>query len=120
VPTPGPGWQFVRQQLQREAYDAVIDLHGLAKSAAGGVDGALERRVGQRYAMAHQTDGSSYEAPAPAGWPMKPSLAEPHSHAVDRSREALCPGIGLCGALRDYAFGLLAHTSQALCSSGEL
>ncbi|MGA8785106.1 MAG: glycosyltransferase family 9 protein, partial [Polaromonas sp.] len=55
-------WRAFKAELQRDAYDAVIDLQGLTKSA---VVARLARLAsgGKRYALANQTDGSGYEAP---------------------------------------------------------
>ena len=79
-------WRVFRDELRRDAYDAIIDLQGLTKSA-------LVARVaqlapgGMRYALANRTDGSSYEAPT--RWIADLALrVEPHVHAVQRSRES--------------------------------
>lgn len=73
-------WRAFRARLQREAYDAVIDLQGLTKSA---VVARLAR--GTRFGLANRTEGSSYEAPA--GWLVDHAIrVEPHIHAMDRSR----------------------------------
>ncbi len=80
-------WRAFKAQLRAERYDAVIDLQGLTKSALVARLARLSA-TGQRYALANQTEGSSYEAPtrwvADVAIPM-----EPHTHAVQRSRE-LC------------------------------
>ena len=55
-------WQSFKAELQHEAYDAVIDLQGLSKSALVAWLARL-KWDGKRYAMANRTDGSSYEAP---------------------------------------------------------
>ncbi len=69
-----------RERLQRERYDAVIDLQGLTKSA---VVARLAR--GLRFGLANRTEGSSYEAPA--AWLVDHAIrVEPHIHAMDRSR----------------------------------
>ena len=104
-------WQAFRQNLRLEAYVAVIDLHGLTKSA---VVARLARLAagGKRYAMANATDGSSYEAPtrwlADVALPM-----ERHVHAVQRSRQ-LCAGVfGYAeGFLEEY--GLVAGVNRSL------
>jgi heptosyltransferase-1 len=80
-------WRAFRNELHAEAYDAVVDLQGLTKSALIAHIARLAPG-GQRYAMANRTDGSSYEAPtrwvADVAIPMDPA-----SHAVQRGR-ALC------------------------------
>lgn len=85
-------WRAFRADLAREAYDAVIDLQGLTKSAlvarmarlAGG---------GKRYAMANRTEGSSYEAPT--RWVADVAIPlEPRTHAVERSRLACAAALG--------------------------
>lgn len=76
-----------RADLQREAYDAVIDLQGLSKSA---LVSWLARLApgGRRCGLANQTEGSSFEAPA--RWVADLAVTLPtHIHAVVRSRE-LC------------------------------
>ena len=78
-------WRRFKSELQSEAYDAVIDLQGLGKSA---LIAWLARLApgGKRYAMANQTDGSGYEAPT--RWVADIAIRmEPHTHAVQRARE---------------------------------
>ena len=85
-------WGAFRAQLQQEAYDAVIDLQGLTKSA---LVARLARLApgGKRYALANQTDGSGYEAPT--RWVADVAIAvEPHIHAVRRSRELAASALG--------------------------
>ena len=55
-------WRAFRAALRHDAYDAVIDLQGLTKSA---LVARLARLApgGRRFALANQTEGSSYEAP---------------------------------------------------------
>ena len=98
-------WRAFKTVLQAQAYDAIIDLQGLTKSAL--VAWLASTRVGGlRYAMANRTDGSSYEAPT--RWLADRTIAlEPHVHAVQRSR-LLCAqalGYALQGPAR---FGLRA------------
>jgi heptosyltransferase-1 len=103
-------WRAFRQELSQQAYDAVIDLQGLTKSA-------LVARVarlsdgGKRYAMANRTDGSSYEPVT--RWLADVAVAlPPHVHAVRRARE-------LCGRIFDYpvngpdSYGLRAQAPVA-------
>ena len=58
-----------REELRGQAYDAVIDLQGLTKSA---LVSRLARVAegGKRFALANRTEGSSYETPTRwAAWP---------------------------------------------------
>jgi heptosyltransferase I len=78
-------WQTFKTDLQREHYDAVIDLQGLTKSALVSWLAKLSS-TGKRYAMANRTDGSSYEAPT--RWVADEAIQlAPHVHAVQRARE---------------------------------
>ncbi len=97
-------WRAFRTDLHQDAYDAVIDLQGLTKSALVAHMARLARK-GRRFAMANRTEGSSYEAPtrwvADVAIPMDPA-----SHAVTRSR-AMCAaalGYAMPAALR-YGLG---------------
>jgi heptosyltransferase I len=77
-------WQTFKTDLQREHYDAVIDLQGLTKSAWVSWLAKLSPS-GKRYAMANRTDGSSYEAPT--RWVAHEAIhLAPHVHAVQRAR----------------------------------
>jgi heptosyltransferase-1 len=85
-------WRAFREALREQAYDAVIDLQGLTKSA-------LLSRVarlagsGKRFALANQTEGSSYEAPT--RWAADVAIRiEPRVHAVTRSRELCVRALG--------------------------
>lgn len=85
-------WRVFRDELRQEAYDAVIDLQGLAKSA---LVARLARKApgGRRYALANRTEGSSYEAPT--RWVADEAIRiEPHVHAVRRSRELCARALG--------------------------
>lgn len=96
-------WRAFRGELHRQAYDAVLDLQGLTKSALVARMARLAPG-GRRYAMANRTEGSSYEAPT--RWLADVAVAvEPQSHAVQRSRELCARALGyeLRGAPR---FGL--------------
>ena len=78
-------WRAFKANLQREHYDAVIDLQGLTKSALVSKLAKLSP-TGKRYAMANRTDGSSYEAPT--RWLADEAIQlAPHVHAVQRARE---------------------------------
>ena len=88
------GWRSFKADLQSQAYDAVIDLQGLSKSA---LVAWMARTTpgGRRIAMANQTEGSGYEAPT--RWVADTAIAlEPHVHAVQRGRL-------LCAAALGYA-----------------
>lgn len=85
-------WRSFRADLQAQAYDAVIDLQGLSKSA---LVAWLARTTadGHRYAMANQTEGSGYEAPT--RWVADRAIAlEPHVHAVERGRLLCAAALG--------------------------
>jgi heptosyltransferase-1 len=96
-------WRAFRTELHAQAYDAVIDLQGLTKSALIAHMARLAPG-GRRYAMANRTAGSSYEAPT--RWVADVAIPlEPKSHAVQRGR-AMCAqafGYALSGPPR---FGL--------------
>ncbi len=99
-------WRAFKFELQQDAYDAVIDLQGLTKSALVAWLARLSP-AGQRYGLANQTEGSSFEAPA--RWVAHQAITLPaHSHAVTRSRE-------LCAQALHYrvpaglSFGLVAQ-----------
>ena len=78
-------WRAFKANLQREHYDAVIDLQGLTKSALVSKLAKLSP-TGKRYAMANRTDGSSYEAPT--RWLADEAIRlAPHVHAVQRARD---------------------------------
>ncbi len=97
-------WGSFKSELQVDAYDAVIDLQGLTKSA---LVARLARLApgGKRYAMANQTDGSSFEAPT--RWVAGVAICmEPHSHAVQRGRELAAQALGYTFAVAPD-FGLI-------------
>lgn len=91
-PATRAAWRAFRADLREAAYDAVIDLQGLAKSA---LVARLARLTpaGRRYAMANRTAGSSYEAPtrwvADVAIPLAPRV-----HAVERSRIVCAAALG--------------------------
>ena len=85
-------WSAFKAQLRDQAYDAVIDLQGLAKSA---LVARLARMApeGKRFALANQTEGSGYEAPS--RWVADVAIRlEPRIHAVQRSRELASRSLG--------------------------
>jgi heptosyltransferase-1 len=104
-------WRAFRDELHAEPYDAVLDLQGLTKSALVARMARLAPG-GRRYALANQTEGSSYEAPT--RWVADVAVAvEPRSHAVDRSR-ALCAqalGYDASGAPR-YGLGAVQPDAE--------
>jgi heptosyltransferase-1 len=96
-------WKTFRAELQHEAYDAVIDLQGLSKSA---LVAWLARLApgGRRYALANRTDGSGYEAPT--RWVADVTVrVTPHVHAVQRSRLLCAKALGYA-VLADEVYGL--------------
>lgn len=85
-------WRDFKTDLQREAYDAVIDLQGLTKSALVSWM-ARTTSQGKRYALANRTDGSGYERPT--RWVADVAVPiTPHIHAVDRSRVLCAQALG--------------------------
>ena len=85
-------WRVFREELRDEAYDAVIDLQGLTKSALVARVARLAEG-GRRFALANRTEGSSYEAPT--RWVADVAVAiEPHVHAITRSRELCARALG--------------------------
>ena len=85
-------WRAFRDALRAQAYDAVIDLQGLTKSALVSRVARLAAS-GSRFALANQTEGSSYEAPT--RWAADVAIRiEPRVHAVARSRELCARALG--------------------------
>ena len=85
-------WASFQQDLQSTAYDAVIDLQGLSKSALVAKLAKLTAN-GKRYAMANRTEGSGYEAPT--RWVADVAVScEWHSHAIDRARHVCAQALG--------------------------
>jgi heptosyltransferase-1 len=85
-------WRAFKATLQSEAYDAVIDLQGLSKSA---LVSWLARTVegGHRIGLANRTEGSSFEAPA--RWVADLAIKmQPRVHAVQRSRLLCAEALG--------------------------
>lgn len=103
-------WAAFKADLQATAYDWVLDLQGLTKSA---LVAWLARTApgGKKVALAHCTDGSGYEAPT--RWVADLAISmEPHVHAVQRSR-ILCAQV-LGYAVPDFDhFGLLTRVESA-------
>jgi heptosyltransferase-1 len=85
-------WRRFKQNLQAHEYDWVIDLQGLSKSALVSYL-ARTTEKGVRVAMAHRTDGSSYEAPT--RWVADRCVSVPtHIHAVERARWVCAQALG--------------------------
>ena len=107
-PLSGPtrqAWRVFKSELQRDRYDAVIDLQGLSKSALVSWLARLTP-LGKRYGLANRTQGSSFEAPA--RWVADiPITVAPHSHAVARSRVVCARALGYA-VPEIQSFGLLA------------
>lgn len=108
-------WQALRAQLQAHAYDAVLDLQGLTKSA---VVARLARLApgGKRYALGNRTEGSSYEAPTRWLADVAVPVAR-HVHAVQRSRLMCAQALGYAfpapGVAADQVFfGLSGHVPK--------
>jgi heptosyltransferase-1 len=103
-------WRAFKTALRAQAYDAVIDLQGLTKSA---LVAWLARTStdGRRFAMANQTEGSGYEAPT--RWVADEAIPlEPHVHAVQRAR-LLCAAVFGYRVAGPARFGLVAGTQAA-------
>ena len=78
----------LRERLDAHAYDAILDLQGLTKSA---LVAWLAR--GTRFGLANRTEGASHEPPA--RWlAHRPIRIEPRIHALDRSRELAARALG--------------------------
>ena len=107
-------WRAFKVDLQAQRYDAVIDLQGLTKSALV-ARMALLAPGGRRYALANQTEGSSYEAPT--RWLADVAVTvTTHSHAVQRARELCAGALGYpvgAGAAGLAHYGLLAPVGYA-------
>lgn len=85
-------WRDFKADLQQEAYDAVIDLQGLTKSALVAWLARTTAR-GKRYALANRTEGSGYERPT--RWVADVAIrVTPHIHAVDRGRVLCARALG--------------------------
>ena len=87
-----PEWRAFRERLQRDRYDAVLDLQGLTKSA---VIARLANLTsdGASYGLANRTEGASFEAPA--RWLVDHAMrVEPHIHALDRARVLAARALG--------------------------
>ena len=98
-------WRAFRAELQAEAYDRVIDLQGLSKSALVAWQARLAPG-GRRVALGNRTDGSSYEAPT--RWLANQVVClPPHIGAVARSRAQCAQALGYAQPEK-LSFGLAA------------
>ena len=107
-------WAAFRADLQANAYDVVLDLQGLSKSALISWLARMAPR-GKRYALANRTEGSAYEAPT--RWVADTALQmAPHVHAVQRSREMCARALSYAVPATEF-YGLHpspAQTQEAL------
>jgi heptosyltransferase-1 len=84
-------WRAFRERLQRERYDAVIDLQGLTKSAL--VARLARVAPGRRHGLGNATEGSGFEWPA--RWLVDNAIRiEPRIHALDRARVLTAKALG--------------------------
>ena len=107
-------WRAFKTDLQRDGYDAVIDLQGLTKSAVVARLAKLSPQ-GKRYAMANQTEGSGYEAPT--RWVADVAIqVEPRIHAVPRGRTLAAKALGYSADLLNKApdYGLKRPQAQSI------
>lgn len=103
-----------KADLQCDAYDAVLDLQGLSKSALVAWLARLTP-TGKRYAMANQTEGSGYEAPT--RWVADVAVPLPsHIHALTRSRELSARALAYA-LPTSTSFGLLAQMGTQLAAT---
>ena len=99
-------WRAFKTRLQREHYDAVLDLQGLTKSA---IVARLAR--GMHWGIANRSDGSGWEWPA--AWLADRSVrVPPRIHALDRARLVAGQALGTTPQ-GPPVFGLRASASQA-------
>jgi heptosyltransferase-1 len=101
-----------KADLQSEAYDAVIDLQGLSKSAFVAWLAKLSPN-GKRYALANQTDGSGYEAPTRWVADVAVKIEPTHVHAVRRGRLLCAKALGYELQGLDEVYGLKPQASSA-------
>jgi heptosyltransferase I len=105
-------WRAFKAELQRESYDAIIDLQGLTKSA---VIARLAKCSpgGKRYALANRTEGSSYERPT--RWLADVAIPiEPHVHAMQRARLLCARALGFDLPESAPRYGLGAKHARAM------
>jgi heptosyltransferase-1 len=103
-------WTRFKRDLQTDAYDAVVDLQGLSKSAWVAWLAKLSDG-GKRYGLANQTEGSGFEAPT--RWVAHEAIALPKRiHAVGRSRAMCASALGYTLPV-ELTYGLLAQVDKA-------
>ncbi|GAC1542617.1 MAG: lipopolysaccharide heptosyltransferase I [Ramlibacter sp.] len=99
-------WRSFRHGLRERAYDAVLDLQGLTKSALVARAARIAPQ-GHRYALANRTDGAGYERPT--RWVADVAVRVPaHIDAVLRSRQLCASALGFSIPPRLH-HGLRAH-----------
>jgi heptosyltransferase-1 len=104
-------WKEFKLRLRSQAYDAVIDLQGLSKSALVAWLAGLSP-TGHRFALANQTEGSGYEAPT--RWVANQSFhIAPHTHALQRSRLLCALALGY-ELPPDFSYGLRARAPSSV------
>ena len=102
-------WRAFRAELQAQAYDAVIDLQGLSKSALVAWLARLAAG-GRRHALGNRTEGSGYEAAT--RWVAHNAIhIPPRSHAVARSRVLGAHALGYVPSAPDHS-GLRAPAAE--------
>ena len=85
-------WQAFKTDLQQDAYDVILDLQGLTKSAWVAWL-ARKAKGGKRCALANRTEGSGYERPT--RWVADVAVPiTPHIHAVERGRVLCAKALG--------------------------
>jgi heptosyltransferase-1 len=103
-------WRAFSSDLQYACYDAVIDLQSMGKSTLVAKMARLSPD-GLRYALAHQIDGSLFQAAirreADVAVPVESDL-----HVVDRSR-VMCARALVYALPEKTSYGLLAHVDKA-------
>ncbi len=103
-------WRAFKTELQHERYDTVMDVQGLSKSALVSWLARLNTN-GQRFGMANQTEGSSFEAPT--RWVADVAILLPmHSHAITRSRQLCATALGYVIPV-NMSFGLVRRMDKA-------
>ncbi|MDB5882186.1 MAG: putative heptosyltransferase, Glycosyltransferase Family 9 [Ramlibacter sp.] len=108
-------WRQFSMELRGNAYDAVIDLQGLTKSALV-ARAARVTEGGKRYALANRTEGSGWEAPT--RWLADVAIAiAPRAHAVTRSRE-LCAQALQYSVPLELRYGLRADAHDLAAPGG--
>lgn len=110
-------WRTFAAELRGQAYDAVIDLQGLTKSALI-ARAARVTKEGRRYALANRTEGSSWEAPT--RWLADVAISiPPRVHAVTRSRELCAQALGYA-VPDELRFGLRAEQHESALAAGAM